>query len=105
MFPRAFGWLCPRQPHILFSPALCYLPPLPQLPRFPQLNPPPPPLRLGLFGFFAEAKIPGSVPALSGIVKPYSGEFMAPFSATDKLPFVEDMLKVDVVGTFFPDMY
>jgi len=61
--------------------------------------------QLGLFGFFAEAKIPGSVPALSGIVKPYSGEFMAPFSATDKLPFVEDMLKVDVVGTFFPDMY
>ena len=30
---------------------------------------------------------------------------MAPFSASDKLPFVEEMLKVDVVKTFFPDMY
>ena len=60
---------------------------------------------LGLFAFFAEAKVPGSVPLLSGIVKPYAGEFMAPFSASDKLPFVEEMLQVDVVKTFFPDMY
>merc|ERR1712070_1052979 len=60
---------------------------------------------IGLFAFFAEAKVPGSVPLLSGIVKPYAGEFMAPFSASDKLPFVEEMLKVDVVKTFFPDMY
>ncbi|KAL3906206.1 MAG: hypothetical protein SGPRY_010639 [Prymnesium sp.] len=34
---------------------------------------------LGLFGFLCEAKIPGSVPGLSGIVLPYDGEVMAPF--------------------------
>lgn len=32
--------------------------------------------QLGLFGFFCESKIPGSVPLLSGIVKPYAGEYM-----------------------------
>lgn len=36
---------------------------------------------LGIFGFLSEQTIPGSVPALSGIVKPYAGEVMAPFSA------------------------
>lgn len=36
---------------------------------------------LGIFGFLCEQTIPGSVPALSGIVKPYAGEVMAPFSA------------------------
>jgi hypothetical protein len=36
---------------------------------------------LGIFGFLAESKIPGSVPALSGVVKPYAGEYMAPFTA------------------------
>ena len=36
---------------------------------------------LGIFGFLCEQTIPGSVPALSGIVKPYVGETMAPFSA------------------------
>jgi hypothetical protein len=35
---------------------------------------------LGIFGFLAEAKIPGSVPVLSDIVKPYAGEVMAPFT-------------------------
>ena len=35
---------------------------------------------LGIFGFLCEAKIPGSVPALSGIVQPYDGEVMAPFT-------------------------
>lgn len=33
---------------------------------------------LGIFGFLSEAKIPGAVPLLSGIVKPYAGEVMAP---------------------------
>jgi hypothetical protein len=37
--------------------------------------------QLGLFGFLCAQTIPGSVPALEGIVKPYSGEIMAPFSA------------------------
>jgi len=35
---------------------------------------------LGIFGFLSEAKIEGSVPALSGIIKHYDGEFMAPFA-------------------------
>lgn len=36
---------------------------------------------LGLFGFLVEATIPGAVPSLSGIVQPYAGEVMAPFTA------------------------
>jgi len=35
---------------------------------------------LGIFGFLSAQTIPGSVPALVGIVKPYSGEIMAPFA-------------------------
>lgn len=35
---------------------------------------------LGIFGFLCEQTIPGSVPVLSGVVKPYSGEVMAPLS-------------------------
>jgi len=49
---------------------------------------------LGLFGFISEAKVPGSVPALTGIIKPYDGEVMAPFSAIDaNLPYVSGMLE------------
>merc|ERR1711920_30306 len=36
---------------------------------------------IGLMGFLTEAKTPGSVPALTGLVKPYSGDIMAPFAA------------------------
>lgn len=35
---------------------------------------------LGIFGFLSEATIPGSVPSLTGIIQPYSGEVMAPFT-------------------------
>ena len=35
---------------------------------------------LGIFGFLSEQTIPGSVPILTGIVKPYAGEVMAPFA-------------------------
>jgi len=34
---------------------------------------------LGIFGFLSAQVAPGSVPALSGVVKPYAGEVMAPF--------------------------
>merc|ERR1712046_278785 len=36
---------------------------------------------IGIMGFVAESKVPGSVPALTGIVRPYDGDIMAPFSA------------------------
>merc|ERR1711935_1075509 len=49
---------------------------------------------LGPFGFISEARVPGSVPALTGIIKPYDGEVMAPFSAIDaNLPYVAGMLE------------
>merc|ERR1712003_163597 len=35
---------------------------------------------LGIFGFLSAQTIPGSVPLLAGVVQPYSGEVMAPFS-------------------------
>ncbi|GAX13317.1 hypothetical protein FisN_17Hh258 [Fistulifera solaris] len=34
---------------------------------------------IGIMGFLTEQKIPGSVPLLTGIVKPYAGEVMSPF--------------------------
>jgi len=34
---------------------------------------------LGIFGFLVESKIPGAVPAVSSVVKPYAGDIMAPF--------------------------
>lgn len=35
---------------------------------------------LGIIAFLSEAKIPGSVPLLTGVVQPYDGEVMAPLS-------------------------
>jgi len=52
---------------------------------------------LGIMGFMAASKVEGSVPALAGIIKPYAGEVMAPFSASDAgLPYVADMLKYSI---------
>jgi len=48
---------------------------------------------LGIMAFVAEARVPGSVPFLNGLIAPYSGETMAFFSATDNLPFVSAMLQ------------
>ena len=46
---------------------------------------------LGIMAFLAEAKVPGSVPLLSGFIKPYAGEPMGFFTAADQLPFVDAM--------------
>merc|ERR1711971_537695 len=49
---------------------------------------------LGLFSLISEARVPGAVPALSGLIKPYSGEVMGPFAAADAgLPGVTTMLE------------
>ena len=34
---------------------------------------------IGIMGFLAESKVPGSVPFLVGKIKPYAGEVMSPF--------------------------
>jgi hypothetical protein len=36
--------------------------------------------QLGILGFVCEQTIPGSVPVLTGVVQPYDGEVMAPFT-------------------------
>merc|ERR1711871_191876 len=36
---------------------------------------------IGLFSLISEARVPGAVPALAGLIKPYDGEVMGPFSA------------------------
>jgi hypothetical protein len=51
---------------------------------------------LGIMAFCAEQKIPGAVPALKGLVKPYAGEFMSPFeggTAWEKATFAKAVLK------------
>lgn len=49
---------------------------------------------LGLFSLISEARVPGAVPALAGLIKKYDGEVMAPFSETDgNLPGVTTMLE------------
>jgi hypothetical protein len=35
---------------------------------------------IGLFSFISEAKVPGSVPALGGLIKAYDGDVMKPFA-------------------------
>merc|ERR1712072_361211 len=46
---------------------------------------------IGIMGFMAASKVPGSVPALDGIIPPYAGEVMGPFTVADKLPLVPEM--------------
>jgi hypothetical protein len=49
---------------------------------------------IGLFSLISEARVPGAVPALAGLIKPYDGEVMGPFSAADaNLPGVSTMLE------------
>jgi hypothetical protein len=35
---------------------------------------------IGIMGFVAESKVPGSVPALEGVIKPFAGDIMAPLA-------------------------
>jgi hypothetical protein len=53
--------------------------------------------RLAMFGIMSlisEAKVPGSVPLLAGLIKKYDGQPMAPFTENDaSLPIVAGMLK------------
>jgi hypothetical protein len=49
---------------------------------------------LGLMSLISEAKVPGSVPALAGLIKQYDGQPMAPFSQSDAdLWAVKNMLE------------
>merc|ERR1740121_3510685 len=49
---------------------------------------------IGLFSLISEARVPGAVPALAGLIKPYDGEVMGPFPAADAcLPGVSAMLE------------
>jgi len=49
---------------------------------------------IGIMGFCAAAKVPGSVPGLT-FIAPYAGQPMGPFSATDSaLPMVSSMLEL-----------
>merc|ERR1719353_581842 len=43
---------------------------------------------LGLFSILSESKVPGSVPALSGLIPEYSGNYMVPFVGDFSLFFV-----------------
>merc|ERR1711924_581786 len=50
---------------------------------------------LGLMSLISEAKVPGAVPALAGLIKKYDGQVMGPFSENDvSLGFVKEMLEV-----------
>jgi len=55
---------------------------------------------LGLFSLISEARVEGSVPFLEGYIKPYDGEVMAPFTATDNLPAIP--LLLTAVKPFLP---
>jgi hypothetical protein len=52
---------------------------------------------LGLMSLVAEAKAPGAVPLLGGLIKKYDGQPMAPFCETDvQLGYVPEMLKYNM---------
>ena len=80
------GDISPRYlPHTspIPPPYLPHTSPIP-LPHLPYTSRPPlPPL---------PPQVPGSVPALKGLIPQYAGNPMGPFTAADNLPYVSDML-------------
>jgi len=53
---------------------------------------------IGIMAFLAESKVPGSVPALTGLgIKPYTGEYMAPFVAGETSMIPDIVGKASVV--------
>jgi len=52
---------------------------------------------IGLMSLISEAKVPGAVPALAGLIKTYDGQPMAPFNENDVgLGLVKEMLAVNI---------
>jgi hypothetical protein len=52
---------------------------------------------LGIMSLISEAKAPGAVPALAGLIKQYDGQPMAPFNENDvKMGLVKEMLQVEL---------
>ena len=49
---------------------------------------------LGIFGFLVADKLPGALPTLNGIAKPYDGEVMNPFQVEWGTPFAMTTVKV-----------
>jgi hypothetical protein len=43
---------------------------------------------LGLMSFISEAKVPGSVPLLNGLIKKYDGQVMIPFGENERFPVI-----------------
>jgi hypothetical protein len=58
---------------------------------------------IGLMSLISEAKVPGAVPALGGLIKKYNGQPMGPFAESDvSVPLVKEMLKWTDKGWFGP---
>ena len=54
---------------------------------------------LGIFGFLVADKIPGALPTIASIAKPYSGEVMNPFQVEWGSPFVMVSASPAAAGT------
>ena len=64
----------------------------PYLPISPPYLPRTSPTSLPHLSLPLPPQVPGSVPALKGLIPQYAGNPMGPFTAADNLPYVSDML-------------